>query len=292
MKGMISILATLLLLSCSDTQQSTDPGKPSAFVSIPPQAGLLKAIVQNRMTVEVMVGEGQSPHSFESTAQQLARLGNADHFFSISVPFEKALLGKIKQLNPELPCVDTRNGIVLRSISHKHHGVHCDHDHGASDPHVWLSPKLAAVIAFNMLYAVERSDPDNAAFYRQNYENLISKLDELDEEISNQLAPFQGSRFYVFHPSFGYFADAYGLTQIPIEIDGKSPSPQQLADLIEQAQVDGVKVIFVQKQFPLSSAKTVAKEIDGHVVQLDPLAEDVVANLRQIADSIELALKP
>jgi zinc transport system substrate-binding protein len=106
------------------------------------------------------------------------------------------------------------------------------------------------------------------------------------------MIPCNGSRFYVFHPSFGYFASAYGLEQVPVEIDGKSPSPQQLAALITQARSENVKVIFVQKQFPLKSAKAVANAIDGDVVQLNPLAEDVIANLREIAETLLHALKP
>jgi len=113
---------------------------------------------------------------------------------------------------------------------------------------------------------------------------------QLDDDIRAMLAPYAGSRFYVFHPSFGYFADAYGLEQIPVELDGKAPSPRQLVALVEQAKADGVKVVFVQKQFPSGSAKAIADAIGGTVVQLDPLAEDVVANLRLIAESLEKAL--
>ncbi len=291
MKGTISILAALFLFGCSDNQHSSDSGKRSAFVSIPPQAGLLKAIAGDRLEVHTLVGEGQSPHSYEPTARQLANLGEADLFFTIGVPFENTLMDKITRLYPDLATVDTREQIILLSMPHAHHGEHCDHDHGAKDPHVWLSPKHASAVAANMVKALADHDPDNAPFYWNNYEQLLNTLDALFYETRDQLAPFKGSRFYVFHPSFGYFAEQFGLHQIPIELDGKAPSPRQLADLIEQAQVDGVKVIFVQKQFPINSANAVAEEIGGTVVQLDPLAEDVVANLKQIADSIALALE-
>ena len=111
---------------------------------------------------------------------------------------------------------------------------------------------------------------------------------KLHENTAEMLVPYEGNRFYVFHPSFGYFADRYGLEQVPIELDGKSPSPRQLAGLIERAKADNVKVIFVQKQFPVDSANAVADAIGGDVLQLDPLAEDVVANLQQIADSLRV----
>ena len=53
----------------------------------------------------------------------------------------------------------------------------------------------------------------------------------------------------VFHPAWGYFAESYGLKQIPIEIQGKEPRPFALRHLIEQAKDLGIKVIFAQSQF-------------------------------------------
>ncbi|MEI6892667.1 MAG: zinc ABC transporter substrate-binding protein [Pontiella sp.] len=253
------------------------------FVSIPPQAGLLKALVGDSMEVRTLVGDGQSPHTYEPSARQLAALGEAKILFTIGVPFETPLLKKIAPLYPNLSIIGTDDPIAKRAMPHVHHGDHCSHEHGATDPHIWLSPKNAMALATGMFQALEK----NGQADREKYEALIQTLEALHAQISEQLAPFKGNRFYVFHPSFGYFSDAYGLHQIPIELEGKSPSPRQLADLIEQAQVDDVKVIFVQKQFPASSATAVAHAIGGVVVQLDPLAEDVVANMQQIAEAIE-----
>jgi zinc transport system substrate-binding protein len=285
MKGTILILTALLLVSCS--KQPPPSGKPIVFVSIPPQAGLLKAIATDQVDVHTLVGEGQSPHAYEPTARQLAALGDAEMLFTLGVPFEKSLLKKIEPLYPELPIIGTDNEILKRSMPHANHGVHCTHDHGEKDPHIWLSPKNAITIAKNMFQTLDKtgfSDPEK-------YKALIQSLENLDAKTTEQLAPYKGKRFYVFHPSFGYFADQYGLTQVPVELEGKSPSPRQLADLIEQAQVDGVKIIFVQKQFPIGSANAIAQAIDGNVVQLNPLAEDVVANLQQIAEAIAASYK-
>ena len=97
------------------------------------------------------------------------------------------------------------------------------------------------------------------------------------------LAPCKGKTFYVYHPAFGYFADAYGLKQVSVEIEGKEPTAKQLADLITRAKADGVHVIFVQQQFPRKSAEAIAQEIDGVVIPIDPLSENYVANLEDIA---------
>ena len=95
----------------------------------------------------------------------------------------------------------------------------------------------------------------------------------------------------VFHPSWGYFADAYGLEQIPIEMEGKEPKPSQLRRLIEFARERGIKVIFVQPQTSTKNAETIARAIGGQVIVADPLAEDWIGNLRQQAEKFRRALR-
>lgn len=292
MKGPIYILALFLLAGCAEKEEATHPDRPVVFTSILPQAGLAKRIAGDHADVHTLVGAGQSPHAYEPTAKQLSKLAQAHALLTIGVPFEQPLLQKIRPLYPDLKIVETQRGITLRTMPHAHHGEHCAHDHGELDPHVWLAPLQARRIAENILRVLTDIDPENAAVYRENFARLAEQLEQLENEITARLAPHKGRRFYVFHPSFGYFADAYGLTQIPIELDGKSPSPRQLAQLIDQARADDVHVIFVQQQFPASSAQAIADAIDGTVVQLDPLAEDCIANLRRISDSIEQTLKP
>ena len=95
----------------------------------------------------------------------------------------------------------------------------------------------------------------------------------------------------VFHPAWGYFAEAYGLEQVPIEIEGKEPKPAELQGLIEDAQSRGNKIIFVQPQFSAKSAKTIAKAIGGEVAYADPLAVDWAENLRRQAATFKAALR-
>ena len=95
----------------------------------------------------------------------------------------------------------------------------------------------------------------------------------------------------VFHPAWGYFAHAYGIKQVPIEIEGKEPKPAQLKELIEHARENSIKLVFLQPQFSSQSADVVAREIGGQVAFADPLAEDWMGNLRQVADKFRAALK-
>ncbi len=105
--------------------------------------------------------------------------------------------------------------------------------------------------------------------------------------LRNELLPYKGKTFYVFHPAFGYFAAAFGLKQRAVEAGGRSPSPRQLAALIEQARKEKVRIIFVQPQFDQKGAEAIARAIDGTVINLDPLAYDVLGNFSRIAESLD-----
>ena len=95
----------------------------------------------------------------------------------------------------------------------------------------------------------------------------------------------------VFHPSWGYFAHSYGLEQIAVEVEGKSPKPTHLKELIDLAADLHISVIFAQPQFSQKSADMIAREIGGEVILIDPLAEDWFANMTQVADSLTRALR-
>ena len=122
-------------------------------------------------------------------------------------------------------------------------------------------------------------------------ERAKPKIGPFLDRIAEILAAVKGRPFFVFHPSFGYFADDYGLEQIAVETGGAEPSARQLTALIEQARSSDVRVIFVQPQFSRKSAETIAAEIGGAVVPIDPLARDYVENLEKMARAVEEGLR-
>ena len=103
-------------------------------------------------------------------------------------------------------------------------------------------------------------------------------MSAISAEMKRKLSPFAGREFIVYHPAFGYFADAANLRQYPLEINGREMTARQLATVIGKAKKDDVKVIFVQKQFNPRLADELARKIGGRAVPMDPLAFDLVKN--------------
>lgn len=300
------VLLAIAMLATSATC-SADSGKGSldglaAFVSIPPQQYVVDRIGGPHVMTEVLVAPGQSPHSFDATPRQMVALAESPIYFAIGLPFERELLGRIEELNPDLAIVDMGRGVPRRALNEHgddedghgpahESGRHADVAVGTADPHIWLAPRLLQIQARNVCDALVELDPAHADDYRANLERFLTDLNDLDAEIAEALAPVGGKSVYVFHPAFGYLTDAYGLRQVAVETGGSEPSAKELAGLIERAREDGIRVIFVQPQFSAKSAEAVAREIGGTVVPIDPLAYEYLTNLRTMASRIRKALE-
>ncbi len=267
------------------------------FVSIAPQQYFVQQIGKDLVDVQVLVEPGADPHTYEPKPQQMVALSKAVLYFAIGIEFETAKLEKITAVNPRLRVVHTDLGIMKQPMAmHGHHDeqeVQGEerHHQGSLDPHIWLSPPLVMLQARSILKALQEVDPAHRAAYEANYRAFILDLVDLDAHLRTRFDQLKGSSFMVFHPSWGTFAQTYGLKQVPIEIEGKSPKPAQLKQLIEQARSNGIKVVFVQPQFSSKSAEQIAKAIDGSVVVVDPLAQDWATNLRRAGEEFKNAFK-
>ncbi len=292
---LFSLLA-ILLAGCSLPPATKSPdGRPAVLAGIPPVAYLAERIADGRVDVQVLLPPGRDPHTFEFTPRQIASLSHARLFLTAGLPSEDRVVEKIADMPSGPQVKDVTAGIHKRQmLPHGADGQEQDHAHagpaGGVDPHVWLAPRQLKTMARNVATALEEADPPHADEYRKNLAALQVDLDALDARIAAALRPYRGQHFYVYHPAFGYFADAYGLREEAVEAGGKSPTPRQLRNLIEKARAEGVKIIFVQPQFDPRSAETVAEAIGGRVVPVDPLAKDVLDNLANIAAKIQEGL--
>jgi zinc transport system substrate-binding protein len=253
----------------------------TVFVSILPQKYLVERIAGESVRVSVMVGPGASPATYEPTPKQMALLSEARIYFRIGVPFENVWIERLADVNREMEIVHTSEAVMTRDLE----------NHTGRDPHVWTSPLLTGHIARTMADALVAALPDQRPEFEENYARLASDLARLDAEIREIFSQVTGRKFMVFHPSWGYFADSYGLEQVAIEEHGSEPAASRLADLIDNAVGEGIRVIFVQKHFSRRNAETVAREIGAKIVVVDPLAEDYISNLRSLATLFAEAMR-
>ena len=295
MRHIIFIVLTFCLLVCSALSYAGS--KPSVFVSILPQKYFVEQIAGDLVNVQVMVKPGASPATYEPKVSQMKKLASSEVYFAIGVPFERAWLERIAGVNSQMRIVRTDFGIEkLAMEKHLHDEEHGHEEHNnvheeGLDPHIWLSPLLVKqqvnIIAASLIELI----PEQATLLESNLAHFQKRIDMLDAELHQILEKKKGFRFMVFHPSWGYFARNYQLRQIPIEIEGKGPKSSQLKELILFARKEQIKVIFAQPQFSTKSARLVAREIDGQVITVDPLAEEWLENMKIVAEKFRDAIQ-
>lgn len=286
-------LLTLALLPMTVAWGQSAPLQ--VVVSILPQQYFVERIAGPRVDVLTLVQPGDNEATYSPGPATLAALEGARVWFTMGVHFESVWQDRITRDRPGMTVVPLAAGLPMRrteaSLVADGRAGHHDHRHaGTLDPHTWTDPRLAAQMAARIAESLGRLDPAGADEYQHRARELQGDLLALHDEIAARLAPLRGSAFIVFHPSWGYFADAYGLVQLPIEVGGREPGPRSLAEIIRRGREAGVRAVFVQQQFSQRSARAVAEALGVGVVEADPLAMDYVANLRLVSLRIAKAL--
>ena len=273
--------------------------KQELTVSISPQKYFVQKIVKDKFDINVMVKPGASPHTYEPKSSQMKSLSNSKIYFYTGVSFENAWLDKFKLSAKNTIFVDTAVGIEkLAMEEHSHEGeehdehkdeAKHDHENEALDPHIWLDPILVKIQAKNIYDAIVKIDSQNSDFYKTNYEEFLKELDLINNELETILKPYENRAFMVFHPSWGYFAKRYNLEQISVEVEGKEPKPNELVELIKDAKIHDIKIVFVSPQFSQKTAKTISSSINAKVVSIDALDENwassILSTAKEIANS-------
>ena len=287
MKHYIFLLITLFFVVGCNTVGSD---KPTVSVTIEPQRYFVEQIGGDNFKVNTIVPAGTSPETYDPTPSQMVALGKSSVYFMVGyLGFENAWGKTLAENNTGVIVVNTSNEISLIEGEnlenviggHQHHD---GHNHQGVDPHVWSSPKSVLIMAENMLNALVMADVENQKEYRDNFKALQEEIIATDKKIAALLENAPVKSFIIYHPALAYFARDYNLTQYSIEFEGKSPSPQQLKQMIDFAQEQGVKTIFVQKGFDMKNAESLAKEVGASIHSIDPLSYNWSEELIKIAE--------
>ena len=291
--ALLPAVALLLLCGCGEESAPAAGERFAVSAGLPPIAYLANRIGGEFIHAKSVLPEGRSPHDYAPGPHDIRAAAASKLFLTTRMPFEHSLLRPLA--NGNVKVIDVSEGIQRipfgADCEHTHNeDPHAGHAHGPGepcsedglDPHVWLSLDNAIRIAENIEKAYSALDPAHAAVYRANCETLTRELAALKKEVMQELAPYAGGEFYVYHPAFGYFAHMTGLGQAAIELGGREATPAHLAGIIRRAREHGVRVIFVQPQFNPASARALSQAIGGEVVGMDPLVADLPANIREM----------
>jgi len=291
----IIAIITIGLISLYQSSDLDYVEKPRVIVTILPQEEFIEKIAADKVSITTMVPPGASPHTYEPRPSQMKEVTEAEMYAKVGagLDFELVWMSKIIETNPNMLIIDSSKGIrLIETVAdneYREHEIH-EREHVGKDPHVWLSPKNAVIMVENLYEGLVKIDPDNKEFYTKNKDAYIESLKELDRTIMQTFSGLKTKKFMVYHDSWGYLAYDYGLEQIPIEKEGKEPTPEGIANLIDQARENNITIIFASPEFEIQTAKTIAEEIDGSVILISPLAKDYIENFKRMSDEISKSL--
>lgn len=263
------------------------------YTGTPPIAGVLDRLVLPNEKVEVVCSANVNPHTFDISPSQLQKLSYAKIFFHTKFPYELKIVNTLTKVKSNVVCLDVTNNVQWRTghVHSEHEGRH-SHEHADDkDLHCWLSPENLKVISSNIYATLVKYNPAGEKAYQSNYEKWLNDLEEMDKKIKQILLPFKGKSFFVYHPAFGYFAEYYGMNEVCIEMEGKSPSPKRMQLLFAQMQKEGTKVIFIQPQFDSKPAEIIAKTIGGSVEVMNDFERDILKTFLLFAEKISVSYK-
>ena len=188
----------------------------------------------------------------------------------------ESFLDKVTQELPELTVVDSSTGIPLIAAGETHSHDHESHEQSEEEeevnPHLWVSISNCIQQVNNLTEGICQLDPAYADSYRANAQAYTDKLSSLRDEMHAQLDGLPNRDIITFHEAFPYFAEEFDLNIAAVvnrEPDSE-PSAKELADTILLVRSTNVKALFVEPQYPTTSAEIVANETSAAVYVLDP----------------------
>jgi zinc transport system substrate-binding protein len=294
---------TILLIILSVFSVSSFAEKPVVAVTIVPQIEMIRGIAGNRVEIVEMIPAGFSPANYAPSPAEMTAFNKSEIYFSIGVPADTQNILPRAEENNDLKVVKlfelVENKFPNRYMNHSHEEDKDDHeddpqsnqDKQGRDPHIWLSPERSAYMVKIMRDHLIALMPEYADEFRENTEEYLNKLTAVDQKNTELLSKYSGEEILVYHPSYGYFTEHYGLEMIAIEESGKDPGPRHIAEIIDKAREENIKTIFYQAEIDSNKTKAIAEEIDGNIVQLNPLAEDYLDNLSSLAETFAKVLE-
>ena len=287
-----ALLIAVAAAGCAGASQSADDGL--RVVATTTQVGSIAAEVGGEaIDLTVLLQPGNEAHDYEMTPADAGAVEDAALVLRSGAGLESWLDEALETLATDAVLVDLSEGVELREPAEGEPGH--DEEEGEEhhvDPHYWLSGPNAIQMVRNVAAALGEAIPSDAAEFDERAATLIARLEAADAEVRALIDEIPDERRGIVtnHDALGYFIDEYGLRfvgSIFPNLDVSSePSPQELAELIEAIEAEGVVAIFSESAVNPELSETVAAET-GAVVAEEPLYTDSVGPPTSDAETLD-----
>jgi zinc transport system substrate-binding protein len=257
------------------------------LTTIEPLRLIAAAITDGVSTPEVFLPVGASPHEYSLKPSDVAKLKQADVIFWVGPNLETFLVKPLSApdyVHKSSALIES-HGLHLRQY-HDHDDVHMGANALATDPHIWLLPSNAVVIAKAMMEKLSAMDTVNKTHYQQNYEQFSASLMTLDQHVTSKLAPVKEVGYVVLHDGYGYFEEHYGLNhQGELTLSPERPPGAKHLLAIEQLIKQGkVECVFGEPQFQPRYLDSLVEQLKVRRGTVDYLGSGVTVSAQGYAN--------
>jgi len=298
-KTALSLVCLVALLpACSSSEPETS-ARPNIVVTYSVLGSVVSELVGDRATVTVLIPDGQDPHDFQPSARDIETINNADIVVSNGLDFEEGLEDVLAAaIDSGVSVYMVGENMTVREPDEDHaeedHAEEDGHDHGAGDPHLWLSP-----LSFTQALPSLTAAINKATGLSIDETTALDQLTKLDNEITEVIDTIESCVMVSGHDEMGYFADRYGCTVIGAIIPSFSTTSEatakQIADLKVLAASNNVKAVFIGLGTPAEVSEQLASELGIAAVSLSTHYLNGAANYREfmlnLANQIAEALR-
>lgn len=300
-----AVLLALGAAACSDKPADADPERVEVVAAFYPLQFLTQQIGGDAVTVSNLVKPGAEPHDVELSPSQVGEVAGAElivYLKGFQPQVDEAVQQNAADRAFDVTTVEPLLAATADGHDHGHEGegeaghedehghegeagpedeggaeTPTDPDHaaeaGSKDPHLWLDPTRLATVGDQLADRLAQADPAHAADYTARASDLRGQLEQLDAAYTAGLETCQRREIVVSHTAFGYLTTRYQLEQIGVTglSPEHEPSPQRLAEVIEEAKEHQATTIFFETLVSPKVAETIAAQVGAETAVLDPL---------------------
>lgn len=262
--------------------------KPQVLASIKPLALIAQEVTGDRAYVETLLPITASPHDYPLKMSDFRRLRDADLIVWVGPELESFLARSLANMSADkiMATYDLPNLFWPQNSTTDGH-QHASHQHSAGDPHLWLDPRNAQVIALALAAKLAVIDPQSAREYQANAADFVARTQQLDNYLSQRLAPIKSKGFAVYHEGYSHFVNRYELHQIGYVTYApeRRPGAKHLKELHEVLKQEG-KCLFIEPYYHAESTEAMAKSMGLKIGVLDPIGDQQVSSYQLLLEKL------
>lgn len=281
--SLLMVAAVCLSIGCTQGNPKKDKDERTDEVyfvaTIQPLYLILSELTEGRASVSLLLDPGASPHTYDPRPSDVRKVNNA----SALVYVDESLDGWVtrlpggKRINvfsllPHSMRLHFDGDGHICSGDHHHHHHHHHHD-SMDDAHFWTDPITVREILIPLAEQLGKVDPEGLSIYQANARVMFDTMSELHDEIGLILMPVMGRRCVLFHPSFNYMFERYGIEAAAVvePSPGQEATPVWLRGILQTIKEEDVRAIFTEPQLSPRPAQLLAESSGVALHEIDPL---------------------